>query len=73
MNVPQRIKDAGDVYVVPLVVRVKDKEIETGYGRPWPDENHDTEFYLDLARRSGFEVVEQKEEGKIIILQLCKP
>jgi ubiquinone/menaquinone biosynthesis C-methylase UbiE len=73
MNVPQRIKDAGDVYVVPLVVRVKDKEIETGYGRPWPDENHDTEFYLDLARRSGFEVVEQKEDGKIIILQLCKP
>lgn len=73
MSVPQRIKDAGDVYVVPLVVKVKDKEIETGYGRPLPDENHDPGFYLDLARKRGFEVVEQSEDGKIIILQLRKP
>ena len=73
MNVPKRIQDAGDVYVVPLVVKVKDKEIETGYGRPWPDEKHDTDFYLELAGKSGFEVVEQREDGKIIILQLRKP
>jgi ubiquinone/menaquinone biosynthesis C-methylase UbiE len=73
ISVPQRFKDASDIYVVPLVVRVKDKEIETGYGQSWPDEKHDMGFYLDLAKRSGFDVIEQKENGKIIILQLKKP
>ena len=73
MSVPQRLKNAGDIYVVPLVVKVKDKEIETGYGHPWPDEKHDMGFYLDLAKRSGFDVIEQMQDGKIIVLQLRKP
>ena len=71
--VPQRLDDDKDIFVIPISVRVNDTEIETGYGQPWPKEEHDLGFYLDLAEKSGFQVVEQQEQERIFFLQLRKP
>ena len=71
--VPPRGDREKDIFVIPLRVKVKDQEIETGYGQLWPGERHDLAFYRALAQASGFHVVVQREEGRTLFLQLRKP
>lgn len=73
VSVPQRMDGAKDMYLVPVLVRVRGEEIDTGYGQPWPDEAHDLAFYVSLAERSGFRVVKQSEHKQVFFLQLRKP
>lgn len=73
VSVPERLDDDRDIYAQPLTVIVGGREIETGYGQHWPEEAHDIGFYLDLAESSGFQVLEQREEGRILFLSLQKP
>jgi len=73
VSVPGRLAEDRETYVQPLTVIVGDREIETGYGQPWPEEVHDLAFYLDLAAASGFQVLEQKEEGRLLFLDFQKP
>jgi SAM-dependent methyltransferase len=60
-------------YVILLRVAVKDQEIETGYGQPWPEETHDPAFYIALAEKAGFQLAERKEDGRLFFLALRKP
>ena len=62
-----------EIYIVPVTVSLGDKQVDTGYGQPWPAEPHDLPFYAGLAVRSGFIVVEQTETGQVFFLQLKKP
>lgn len=71
--VPQRLDEDKDIYVIPLTIQVAGQEIGTGYGQPWPPEARDLDFYLDLAEKSGFRVVEQKAEERTFFLELSKP
>jgi len=60
-------------YLVLLVVTVGDRVVETGYGHPWPEEEHDLTFYIELGEKSGFHVVAQSENDRIFFLELQKP
>lgn len=73
VSIPQRMDDERDAFVVPVLVKVGSKEIETGYGQRWPEGVRDLAFYLDLAEGSGFHVVNQKKNGRVFSLQLQKP
>jgi ubiquinone/menaquinone biosynthesis C-methylase UbiE len=73
MSIPQRLDDERDIFVLPLLVKIGSKEIETGYGQPWPEKVRDLPFYLDLAKESGFHVVDQKKNKRVFFLQLQKP
>ena len=73
VSVPPRPKGEKRNYLVLLMVTVKDRGIDTGYGQPWPEEAHDLAFYVDLAEKSGFQVMEQREDGQTFFLQLQKP
>jgi hypothetical protein len=72
VSVSRPTEEVEDIYVVPVLVRVGEREVETGYGQPWPKETHDLPFYRDLAERTGFRVVEQTEEGVVFFLRLRK-
>jgi len=61
------------IYVVPLRVRVAGREIETGYGQPWPDPPRGTALYRSRAGAAGFEVVQSTEDGMHFALELRKP
>jgi ubiquinone/menaquinone biosynthesis C-methylase UbiE len=71
--VPPRGDKEKDIFVIPLRVKVKGQEIETGYGHMWPDGTHDLPFYRALAQDSGFQVVTQTQQGRTLFLQLRKP
>lgn len=60
-------------YVLLLRIVVGGREIETGYGRPWPDETHDPAFYVNLAEGPGLRLVEKKEHARLFFLELEKP
>jgi SAM-dependent methyltransferase len=71
--VERPVKDDKEIYVIRLLVRVSGREIETGYGQPWPEGVLDVPFYVGLAEGSGFRLVEQKDRGRVFFLRLEKP
>ncbi len=72
-NIAERAEAPQPSYAVLLTVHVKDLEIETGYGRPWPAEMHDLSFYETLAQETGFQVEGRETEGHLFFLRLQKP
>ena len=60
-------------YVLFLKVLVGVREIETGYGQPWPDEPHDSTFYACLAEEAGFEVIKARADGRLLFFTAIKP
>ena len=72
-NIPERQKVPHPSYAVLLTVYVKDQEIETGYGQPWPAETHDLSFYKTLAQETGFQIEGHEAEGHFFSLRLQKP
>jgi len=71
--VPQCLDDEKDIFAVPILIRVAGQEIETGYGQLWPEEECDLAFYLGLVEKSGFQVVTQRQHGRVFRLELQKP
>lgn len=60
-------------YVVLVDVTVGDRLVETGYGQPWPAEEHDLAFYVGLAEKSGFQVIAREQNDQTFYLELQKP
>lgn len=71
-SVPARSDGGKDVLVVPVRVTLPSTEVETGYGVVWPEEPFGLADHVELAERVGFEVVEQREEGRVFYLSLRK-
>ena len=59
-------------FVVPLVVSVLGKEIETGYGVKWKERAQTMEYYLDLAKEIGFNIVDKTCQGQHFFVHLKK-
>ncbi len=72
-NIAEHAEAPQPSYAVLLTVHVKDREIETGYGQPWPAETHDLSFYETLAQETGFQVEGRETEGHLFFLRLQKP
>ena len=70
---PQRLDQNKDIVAFPLLVKVPDEEVSTGYGCPWPDKEQDLAYYTQLAQDAGFEVVTQSQENRVLFLELKKP
>jgi hypothetical protein len=51
-----------DIAIVPLLVKLPNKEITTGYGVHWPEKAHDLSYYVQLAEKVGFKMVTRKEK-----------
>jgi hypothetical protein len=58
--------------VVPLRVKLPDKEINTGYGVTWPEKAHDLAYYIQLAKNAGFAVKTKNTRDKWFFLELSK-
>ena len=70
--IPPQEDDRKEWFMVPAVISVGNKEIETGYGVRWKGREHDVTSCIDLAERNGFEVVEKEEHDQVFFLQLKK-
>jgi ubiquinone/menaquinone biosynthesis C-methylase UbiE len=59
-------------FVVPLVVFVRGKEIKTGYGVKWKERVQNMEYYLDLAKEIGFNIVDNTQQDQHFFVHLKK-
>ncbi|MGB3905231.1 MAG: methyltransferase domain-containing protein [Anaerolineae bacterium] len=62
-----------EIAAFPLSIRLPREQMETGYGCPWPAEDHDLAYYLQLAEDTGFEVGVRRQKDLLLILELRKP
>lgn len=60
---PQRLDQNKDIVAFPLLVKLPDEEVSTGYGCSWPDKEQDLAYYAQLAQDAAFEVVTQSQEN----------
>ncbi len=73
MLYPVREDRSKDVAIIPLRVVLPDGEVSTAYGGAWPDGGRNLKHYLDLAERTGFDVVSRSQEKRLFSLELRRP
>jgi len=64
--------DEVEYVLVPLRIKLADREISTAYGVRWPKEAHDLDYYKRLAEATGFVVGTTRTEGMCFYLELTK-
>ncbi len=69
---PKRVEEKKDIAMFPLKIKLPGKEIHTGYGAKWPDNEQGIDHYIALAKKAGFEVITQKEHEGWFFLELMK-
>lgn len=69
----KRVDEKKDIAMVPLLVKLPNKEITAGYGVHWPENAHDLSYYVQLAEKVGFKVVTRREKDRWFFLELIKP
>jgi len=69
---PKRVDEKKDVAMFPLKIKLPEKEINTGYGVKWPENEQGMDHYIALAKKAGFEVITQKEHEGWFFLELMK-
>ena len=69
---PKRVDEKKDVALFPLKITLPGKEINTGYGVGWPENEQGMDHYIALAKKAGFEVITQKEHEGWFFLELMK-
>jgi SAM-dependent methyltransferase len=70
---PQKKADPRQLYILyPLRVQLPAKEIDTGYGVKFA-EGQGPEHFIELAKKTGFQVISQKPEKGWFYLELKKP
>jgi SAM-dependent methyltransferase len=70
---PQCPDETKDIAAFPLLIKLPNEEISTGYGTLWPEKEQDLSYYLRLAGKAGFNVIEQREHNRVLFLKLQKP
>jgi SAM-dependent methyltransferase len=70
---PPRVEEDKDIAAFPLVVSLPHEEVQTGYGASWPSMVQDLNYYVTVAARVGFEVVDKWERNLLYFMELAKP
>jgi SAM-dependent methyltransferase len=70
---PQRLDPEKEIAVFPLLVKMPNEEINAAYGTLWPEEDQDLAYYVCLAEKASFSVIDQMEKGRTFFLELRKP
>ncbi len=69
--IPKKQDKEKEIFAVLMKIIIKDKEIITGYGTRWNKEQEISHF-IDLVKKIGFKILEQKGEEEYFFLRLQK-
>ncbi len=70
-DIPERPNTDKNIVAFHIDVKLPDQTIATGYGTRWPQEDR-RDLYPQLARRTGFSILSQEQEGSSFFLALKK-
>ena len=68
----KREKEKETGFIVPLKIHLPKKVIQTGYGSKKPEVDHDLDYYIQLAKDSGFKVLSTSQAKLTFSLFLVK-
>jgi len=60
-------------FAVPVEVILPDRKISVGYGSYWPEKKYDLNYYIEIAKKTGLQLVERNPIGDALFLVLQKP
>jgi ubiquinone/menaquinone biosynthesis C-methylase UbiE len=70
VTVPEKPDEKLKYFVLPLNVKLPHKTIETGFGVPFFA--HDKNYFLQLGKKTGFDVKVQEDINKMFYLEFVK-
>ena len=62
-----------DRVLVPLTINLPQGKIETGYGVRMPPEDHDLDYYLNMAEAAGFNILNKYTRERTVYIEVQKP
>jgi ubiquinone/menaquinone biosynthesis C-methylase UbiE len=73
ITIPPYPGEAQDIFVFPLKIVLPDgKEIETGYGCPWPNYHQTVDDYIHTAQAAGFTIKSCQAFSAVFSLELVR-
>jgi len=63
--IPKQADSSQTRVLVPLTIKLPQKEVRTGYGVRLPQQAHDLDYYIKLAEKVGFKVTKQEAEKQV--------
>jgi ubiquinone/menaquinone biosynthesis C-methylase UbiE len=69
---PQKVSGEENGFIVPLKIRLPEREVQTGYGTQKPEIVHNLDYYIQLAEKTGFKVVTTNQTDMTFSLELEK-
>jgi len=60
-------------FAVPVEVILPSRKINVGYGSHWPEKKYDLNYYIELAKKTGLQLVDKNATGDSLFLVLQKP
>jgi ubiquinone/menaquinone biosynthesis C-methylase UbiE len=72
LKIPKRGDRKQEFYGLYLEVKINDRLIETGYGTYWKDKEQNMQYYIDLAKIIGFQVIEQDEKEHTFFIRFVR-
>ncbi|MFC1997039.1 class I SAM-dependent methyltransferase [Chloroflexota bacterium] len=73
LDLPQCLDESKEIVAVYLNIKLPEKEIMTGYGTRWPNQEQGLPYYKNVAEKVGFVATDQKVNGRVFQLELKKP
>ncbi|MFX1481031.1 MAG: methyltransferase domain-containing protein [Promethearchaeota archaeon] len=71
LKIPNRNSNEKEIYIVTLRIKINENIIDTGYGTKWNKEQ-DVNYYIELAKNIGFQILEQNIDENIFYLKFKK-
>jgi ubiquinone/menaquinone biosynthesis C-methylase UbiE len=70
---PVQLDDDKEIAAFMLRVTLPGEVVEIGYGTKWPAKEQNLEYYVSIAKATGFDILETREDGRMLYMKLRKP
>ncbi len=71
--IPKQTDSNQDRVIVPLTIKLPQKEVRTGYGVRMPQEDHDLAYYIKMSEKVGFKVAFKESKNRVFHIIAQKP
>lgn len=72
LKIPKKKEEDKDIFATRLIVKFKNKSIETGYGNLWKDNEQDIKKFSELVLENDLEIINQRKGNQHFYLEIKK-
>jgi ubiquinone/menaquinone biosynthesis C-methylase UbiE len=70
--VPAQPDPSKDIAAFPMLIKLPNGEITTGYGTRFREFVRDAAHHISMAEKAGLQVIRKKEHGRTFFVEFCK-